>query len=463
MEKLTMNAPKETCACACKAALDAGIDGITLAAGLHLGSFGADRGSSALPRRQAGHHRFLAARAAALPEEERRTNRLPDYVVVEGPLAGGHLGFGMDWAQYDLATIVAEIIAYLQAEQLDIPVIPAGGIFTGSDAVSFLETGAAAVQVATRFTVTEECGLPRTSSRSISRPAKTTSRSTDLAHRLSDAHAEDSPASATASAPTAKPTATCSTPTASAPTSLPTTARWRSIPGGKQGQGHGQDLPVHPHAQLRYLDLRPLHLSAEGHHAPQCRRQLPAAERRAHLPDYQFRQGFGVFRRGHGFFGKRHATRAQQAAPAIAGCAVFGGVQGDRILADHLLQLVGQCLTTRSVFPGAACLRCSGAGCHRRFVGKSHPPVRPDDCGRPPALAALAGVSTVNANAQNKPDTTRTVPGAVTDRHGGVCGNVWAVACFTPVAWVTTGSMGLCHTLMAQQGIQRWVHARETP
>jgi NAD(P)H-dependent flavin oxidoreductase YrpB (nitropropane dioxygenase family) len=39
-----------------------------------------------------------------------RTNRLPDYVVVEGPLAGGHLGFGMDWAQYDLATIVAEIM-----------------------------------------------------------------------------------------------------------------------------------------------------------------------------------------------------------------------------------------------------------------------------------------------------------------------------------------------------------------
>ena len=38
--------------------------------------------------------------------------------------------------------------------------IPAGGIFTGSDAVSFLEIGAAAVQVATRFTATRECGLP---------------------------------------------------------------------------------------------------------------------------------------------------------------------------------------------------------------------------------------------------------------------------------------------------------------
>ena len=43
---------------------------------------------------------------------------------------------------------------------MSIPVIAAGGIFTGSDAVSFLENGAAAVQVATRFTVANECGLP---------------------------------------------------------------------------------------------------------------------------------------------------------------------------------------------------------------------------------------------------------------------------------------------------------------
>ncbi|HPP47674.1 MAG TPA: nitronate monooxygenase, partial [Accumulibacter sp.] len=78
----------------------------------------------------------------------------------EGPLAGGHLGFGLDWAKYDLATIMAEIKAWMQAEKLNIPLIPAGGIFTGSDAVSFLEQGAAAVQVATRFTVSQECGLP---------------------------------------------------------------------------------------------------------------------------------------------------------------------------------------------------------------------------------------------------------------------------------------------------------------
>jgi NAD(P)H-dependent flavin oxidoreductase YrpB (nitropropane dioxygenase family) len=66
----------------------------------------------------------------------------------------------MDWAKYDLLTITQEILDYLKAEKLDIPIVPAGGIFTGSDATAFLEMGAAAVQVATRFTVAKECGLP---------------------------------------------------------------------------------------------------------------------------------------------------------------------------------------------------------------------------------------------------------------------------------------------------------------
>jgi len=160
MEKLTMNAPRETLKVRMAAALDAGIDGMTLAAGLHLGSF------SLLE----DHPRFRDAKLGIIVSSVRalqlflkksaRTNRMPDYVVVEGPLAGGHLGFGMDWAQYDLATIVAEVIKFLKDEHLDIPVIPAGGIFTGTDATRFLEAGAAAVQVATRFTVSKECGLP---------------------------------------------------------------------------------------------------------------------------------------------------------------------------------------------------------------------------------------------------------------------------------------------------------------
>lgn len=160
MEKLTMNAPRETLQVRMASALDAGIDGITLSAGLHLGSFALI----------ADHPRFHDAKLGIIVSSVRalqlflrktsRLNRLPDYIIVEGPLAGGHLGFGLDWAQYDLATIMLEVTQFLKAEHLDIPVIAAGGIFTGSDATSFLENGAAAVQVATRFTVANECGLP---------------------------------------------------------------------------------------------------------------------------------------------------------------------------------------------------------------------------------------------------------------------------------------------------------------
>jgi NAD(P)H-dependent flavin oxidoreductase YrpB (nitropropane dioxygenase family) len=160
MEKLTMNAPRETLRVRLAAALDAGIDGITLSAGLHLGSFALI----------ADHARFRDAQLGIIVSSLRalqiflrknaKLNRLPDYVVIEGPLAGGHLGFGMDWAQYDLKAIVAEIAAWLKEQGLDIPLIPAGGIFTGSDALEYLENGAGAIQVATRFTVAKECGLP---------------------------------------------------------------------------------------------------------------------------------------------------------------------------------------------------------------------------------------------------------------------------------------------------------------
>lgn len=160
MEKLTMNGPRETLQVRLNSALDAGIDGISLSAGLHLGSFGL----------MAEHPRFRDAKLGIIVSSVRalqlflrktaRLSRLPDFIVIEGPLAGGHLGFGMDWAEYDLATIVAEVARFLKTEQLDIPLVAAGGIFTGSDAVHFLENGVAAVQVATRFTVANESGLP---------------------------------------------------------------------------------------------------------------------------------------------------------------------------------------------------------------------------------------------------------------------------------------------------------------
>jgi len=161
MEKLTMNSPRNTLQTRLLAAMDAGIDGITLSAGLHLGSM----------ELMKDHPRFrdvmigviVSSLRALRPFLKRaaKFKRLPDYITVEGPLAGGHLGFGAEnWHEYSLKKIVNEILNYLNENDLNIPVVPAGGIFTGTDGVDFLESGASAVQVATRFTVTDECGLP---------------------------------------------------------------------------------------------------------------------------------------------------------------------------------------------------------------------------------------------------------------------------------------------------------------
>lgn len=160
MEKLTMGNSRATLQTRLLSALDAGIDGITLAAGLHIGSLDLMR----------HHQRFHDVKLGIIVSSARalklfmkraiKAERLPDYIVVEGPLAGGHLGFPLNWQEFDLATIVADVQHLLQQDNLRIPVIAAGGIFNGADAVEFLQNGAAAVQVATRFAVTRESGLP---------------------------------------------------------------------------------------------------------------------------------------------------------------------------------------------------------------------------------------------------------------------------------------------------------------
>jgi len=161
MEKLTMNNPRDTLQTRLHAAMDAGVEGITLSAGLHLGSMELMKDHSRFRDVLLG---IIVSSARALRPFLKRAakyKRPPDYIIVEGPLAGGHLGFGIDdWQEYDLKTIVQDVLIFLKENELDIPVIPAGGVFTGTDAVDFFEAGASAVQVATRFTVTKECGLP---------------------------------------------------------------------------------------------------------------------------------------------------------------------------------------------------------------------------------------------------------------------------------------------------------------
>jgi nitronate monooxygenase len=91
-------------------------------------------------------------------------NYLPDAIVVEGPKAGGHLGFKpeqIDDEHYSLEHLVPEVVKEVKQfeEQYDrkIPVIAAGGIYTGADIYNIMELGAAGVQMATIFVTTDEC------------------------------------------------------------------------------------------------------------------------------------------------------------------------------------------------------------------------------------------------------------------------------------------------------------------
>jgi NAD(P)H-dependent flavin oxidoreductase YrpB (nitropropane dioxygenase family) len=87
---------------------------------------------------------------------------LPDAIVVEGPKAGGHLGFKVDQledANYSLEQIVPEVLKIVSQYETEkkIPVIVAGGISNGQDIRHFLEMGASGVQMGTIFVTTEEC------------------------------------------------------------------------------------------------------------------------------------------------------------------------------------------------------------------------------------------------------------------------------------------------------------------
>lgn len=91
-------------------------------------------------------------------------NRIPDAVVVEGPLAGGHLGFKADEVVGDtvpLAQLVRETVAQIQPFEAQfgkqVPVIAGGGVYTGKDMREMLQAGAQAVKLGTRFVVTHEC------------------------------------------------------------------------------------------------------------------------------------------------------------------------------------------------------------------------------------------------------------------------------------------------------------------
>lgn len=107
-----------------------------------------------------------SSRAARLICEKwkKNYNYLPDAIVVEGPMAGGHLGYKeeqLNSAEYTIEAILPEVVKEVKSieeqYQCSIPVIAAGGIYTGEDIYRMMELGASGVQLGTRFVTTEEC------------------------------------------------------------------------------------------------------------------------------------------------------------------------------------------------------------------------------------------------------------------------------------------------------------------
>ncbi|MBU5316749.1 nitronate monooxygenase [Clostridium bornimense] len=144
------------------AAIEAGIDLIISGAGIPLH----------LPKLVKGTNTKIAP-IVSTPKSARvilkawdvKHNVAPDMIVVEGPKAGGHLGFStkdldnidsIDFEQY-VKDIIELKKPYEEKYKKHIPIVPAGGIFNGEDIAKYLRLGADGVQMATRFVATEEC------------------------------------------------------------------------------------------------------------------------------------------------------------------------------------------------------------------------------------------------------------------------------------------------------------------
>jgi NAD(P)H-dependent flavin oxidoreductase YrpB (nitropropane dioxygenase family) len=95
---------------------------------------------------------------------DKRFGILPDAMVLEGPLAGGHLGFSLEdlhdpevTLENILGDVLREIAPYEEKYGKKIPIIAGGGIDSGEAMGRIIALGATGVQVGTRFVATEEC------------------------------------------------------------------------------------------------------------------------------------------------------------------------------------------------------------------------------------------------------------------------------------------------------------------
>lgn len=144
-----------------KTAVESGIDLIISGAGM----------PTMLPKLTKGYNVKIAPIVSSLKATkvilklwDKHDNVTPDMIVVEGPKAGGHLGFKKDEIEtasenFDntIVDIVNHVKEYEEKYEKKIPVIAAGGIFDGSDIAKYLNLGASGVQMATRFVATHEC------------------------------------------------------------------------------------------------------------------------------------------------------------------------------------------------------------------------------------------------------------------------------------------------------------------
>lgn len=145
-----------------KTAIDEKIDIIFAGAGLPLdlpGYLGKGVKTKLIPIVSSG-------RAASIISTKWKQNYdyLPDAIVVEGPLAGGHLGFkaeSLTSESNSLEKILSDVLQVTRdlrkKYKVSIPVIAAGGIYTGNDILNIMRKGASGVQMGTRFVATKEC------------------------------------------------------------------------------------------------------------------------------------------------------------------------------------------------------------------------------------------------------------------------------------------------------------------
>jgi len=98
---------------------------------------------------------------------DKKYGRIPEAFILEGPLAGGHLGFSNEQLEtpddFALEKLLPAVLAAIRPWEdrygRKIPIIPAGGIYTGGDIARMLNLGASGVQMGTRFVATEDCGV----------------------------------------------------------------------------------------------------------------------------------------------------------------------------------------------------------------------------------------------------------------------------------------------------------------